>query len=212
MFVHESEHSTRDPMNRRSQAVIIGGPNGSGKSTLAPLLLDEFEIGIYINADDIAREIAGEDLRNAAMTAGRIVHARLEQLRRENTDFGLETTLSGRALKRTVQSLLASGYIVHLIYFWQPSADLAVQRVRKRVLMGGHDVPESEIRRRISRSVSNFEHLYRRLVSFWRVYDARVSPDENGPRLIAHGGEAIEMEVFDIVAWSELRAQAIPLE
>lgn len=199
-------------MNRRSQAVIIGGPNGSGKSTHAPLLLDEFEIRIYINADDVARDIAGEDLRSAAVTAGRIVHARLEQLRRENTDFGLETTLSGRALKRTVQRLLETGFDVHLMYLWQPSADLAVERVRTRVLMGGHDVPEPDIRRRINRSVANFEHVYRRLVSFWRVYDARVLPGESGLQLIARGGKGVDMEIYDIVAWREFRAQATPMK
>jgi predicted ABC-type ATPase len=176
-------------MKRRPQAVIIAGPNGSGKSTLAPQLLrEEFDIHIYVNADDIARELAGDDLQSAAMEAGRLVHVRLEQLREEKADFAIETTLAGRALKRTVDRLAHAGYDVHLIYLWQPSPDLAVARVRTRVLLGGHDVPEADIRRRILRSVGNFEHVYRRLVSFWRVYDARVLPGENGPRLIARGG------------------------
>jgi predicted ABC-type ATPase len=200
-------------MSRRPQAVIIAGPNGSGKSTLAAWLLRaEFDIHIYVNADDIARELAEDDLASAAMEAGRIVHTRLEHLREERADFAIETTLSGRALRRTVDSLSHAGYDVHLIYLWQPSADLAVQRVRTRVLLGGHDVPEGDIRRRILRSVSNFEHVYRRLVSHWRVYDARVSLGESGPRLIARGGKDVEMEMFDVIAWREIQAQATPME
>lgn len=196
-------------INRRSQAVIIAGPNGSGKSTLAPWLLrEEFDIHIYVNADDIAREIAGDDLQSAAIEAGRIVHARLEQLREEGADFAIETTLSGRALRRTVDRLLRAGYDVHLIYLWQPSPDLAVQRVRTRVLLGGHDVPEDDIRRRILRSVANFEHVYRGLVSTWRVYDARVPPGDDGPRLIASGGREIAPKLYDVRAWNELQAQA----
>ncbi len=200
-------------MNRRSQAVIIAGPNGSGKSTLAPRLLrDEFDIRIYVNADDVARELAERDPQSAAMEAGRIVHAQLEQLRQDRADFAVETTLSGRALRRTVDRLAGDGYDLHLIYLWQPSPDLAIQRVRTRVLLGGHDVPEADIRRRILRSVSNFEHIYRRLVSYWRVYDARVAPDENGPKLIARGGKRMEMELFDVIAWRELQGQANPME
>jgi predicted ABC-type ATPase len=197
------------PTNRRSQAVIIAGPNGAGKSTLAESLLrEEFDIRIYVNADDVAREIAGDDPQSAAMEAGRVVHARLEQLREERADFAVETTLSGRSLRRTVDRLLQAGYDVHLIYLWQPSADLAVQRVRSRVLLGGHDVPESDIRRRILRSVSNFENVYRRLVSLWRVYDARVLRGERRPRLVARGGKDVELELFDRRAWSELQVQA----
>jgi predicted ABC-type ATPase len=200
-------------MNRRSQAVIIAGPNGSGKRTVAPRLLrEEFDIHIYVNADDVARELAGDDPQSAAMEAGRIVHARLEHLRDERADFAVETTLSGRALVRTVDRCIRAGYDVHLIYLWQPSPDLAVQRVRTRVLLGGHDVPEADIRRRILRSVANFEHLYRRLVSYWRVYDARVSPGQDGPRLVARGGKDVEMEVFDVVAWRELLAQVNPMQ
>ena len=96
----------RGKMNRRSQAVIIAGPNGAGKSTLAPRLLrEEFGIHIYVNADDVAREIAGDDLQSAAIEAGRIVHARVEQLREEGADFAIETTLAGRSLRRTVDRL-----------------------------------------------------------------------------------------------------------
>ena len=76
------------------------------------------------------------------------------------------------------------------------------------MLLGGHDVPEADIRRRILRSIGNFEHVYRRLVSFWRVYDARVPPGENRPRLIARGGKDEETELFDVLAWRELQAQA----
>lgn len=125
-----------------------------------------------------------------------------------NGRFAIETTLSGRALRRTVDRLLRAGYDVHLVYLWQPSPDLAVQRVRTRVMLGGHDVPEADIRRRVLRSVSNFEHLYRGLVSYWRVYDARVAPGESGPRLIARGGRDGGPELFDVGAWTELQAQA----
>jgi len=35
-----------------------------------------------------------------------------------------------------------------LVYFWLNSPDLAVERVRNRVIAGGHSIPENVIRRR----------------------------------------------------------------
>lgn len=196
-------------MTRRPQAVIIAGPNGAGKSTLAARLLrEEFDIHIYVNADDVARELAEHDPQSAAIEAGRIVLTRLEQLREARADFAIETTLSGLALRRTVDRLNRANYDVHLIYLWLPSPELAVSRVRTRVVLGGHDVPEQDVRRRILRSVRNFEHVYRRLVSFWRVYDARVAPGETGLSLVARGGSGVALEVLQPHGWSELQNQA----
>jgi predicted ABC-type ATPase len=199
----------RFPNIRRPQVVIIGGPNGSGKSTLASqLLVDEFGIGVYVNADDVAREMDPGDAQSVAMMAGRVVLAELDQLRRERLDFGLETTMSGTSLRHTIEKLDREGYDVHLIYLWQPSVELALGRIRGRVRLGGHDIPEVDIRRRIRRSVRNFELIYRRLVSFWRVYDTRVSRTERGPSLIARGGRDMYTEVFDRSAWNEMQAQS----
>ena len=44
----------------------------------------------------------------------------------------------------------------HFFFLWVPSVDLALSRVRGRVLEGGHDVPEAAVRRRFGRSIRNF--------------------------------------------------------
>lgn len=194
---------------RRPQAVIIGGPNGAGKSTLAPqLLVDEFDIHNFVNADDIARAMNPADMQSVAIQAERAVHAELDRLRGARADFGLETTLSGTALRRSIEKLDLEGYDIHLVYLWQPSAELALRRISSRVRLGGHDIPAADVRRRIIRSVWNFERIYRRLVSFWRVYDARVSLTMEGPSLVARGGRGVYTEVFDKNAWDALQAQA----
>ena len=51
------------------------------------------------------------------------------------------------------------------------TADLALSRVRRRVLEGGHDVPEAVVRRRFTRSVHNFSHYYRQLADSWILFD-----------------------------------------
>jgi len=49
--------------------------------------------------------------------------------------------------------------------------DLALSRVRGRVLEGGQDVPEVVVRRRFDRSVRNFLVHYRRLADSWTMFD-----------------------------------------
>jgi len=48
-----------------------------------------------------------------------------------------------------------------LLFLWLRSPELAIDRVKERVRMGGYDVPEAGIRRRYQRGVRNFFALYR---------------------------------------------------
>jgi len=50
-----------------------------------------------------------------------------------------------------LRGLRATGYLPHIVYFWLPSPEVALLRVRQRVLAGGHAVPEETIRRRYTR-------------------------------------------------------------
>ncbi len=62
-----------------------------------------------------------------------------------------------------------SGYRVSILLVWLESADHCVARVDERVRKGGHNVPETEIRRRFPRSLANFWRLYRPLADHWQL-------------------------------------------
>jgi predicted ABC-type ATPase len=70
-----------------------------------------------------------------------------------------------------MQNLIASardmGYPVTIAFLFVESADVCVARVAGRVRAGGHDVPESDIRRRFTRSIRNFWSTYRELADSW---------------------------------------------
>ena len=51
------------------------------------------------------------------------------------------------------------------------ATEFLISRVKKRVLEGGHDVPESVICRRFLAGWRNFESIYRGLVDEWAVFD-----------------------------------------
>ena len=63
------------------------------------------------------------------------------------------------------------GYWIKLFFLGLPTPEMAIARVRQRVVEGGHDMPEPVIRRRFHAGWRNFEAIYRDLVDEWTVYD-----------------------------------------
>ena len=52
-----------------------------------------------------------------------------------------------------------------------PSVEMAIARVARRVLKGGHAVTEDVIRRRFDAGRAKFEKFYKTAVDDWVVYD-----------------------------------------
>jgi predicted ABC-type ATPase len=185
---------------------MLGGPNGAGKSTAAPYLLrDTLAVSEFVNADVIASGLSGFRPAGSGMAAGRIMLERLKALASKRVDFAFESTLASRSFAPWLSALCASGYELHLVYLWLPSAELALQRVQDRVRAGGHDVPEETVRRRFVRGLRNFFTLYRPLASTWQVYD-NSSP--SGPELIATGDRGTADEVHDADTWRRIESAA----
>lgn len=132
--------------------VVLAGPNGAGKSTLAePLLAETLGIRHFVNADTLARGLSAFHAEDMAIKAGKIMLEHLHDLAERRVNFAFETTLASRTFAPWIAGLKASGYQFHLFYVWVPSAEVSVQRVLGRVMMGGHGVPEETIRRRYQR-------------------------------------------------------------
>lgn len=188
------------PSSRKPAVVVLAGPNGAGKSTVAPALLrDTLEMPHYVNADVIAQGIAGFDPLSAALEAGRIMLARMHELAAKRESFAFETTLASRSYAPWLRQLKAQGWIVHLVFLWLPSTEMAVKRVAARVLAGGHDVPELTIRRRYLMGLANFGKLYQPIASVWRIYDNSVG---SLSQLIAMGGESFESVIHEQDKWN----------
>src|SRR5581483_6211202 len=97
--------------------VVVAGPNGAGKTTTsAELLRGPLAVAEFVNADTIASGLSAFHPESVALTAGRIMLARLRELATARTDFAFETTLSGRNFAPWLQSLGAEGYRSHLVF------------------------------------------------------------------------------------------------
>jgi len=158
---------------------IIAGPNGAGKTTFAREFLPNYaDCKNFINADMIAQGIAPFSPETAAVRAARLMLEEIKLLAQRQTDFGFETTLSGRTYLKLIQGLKNRGYQVHYFFLWIPSVDLALSRVKRRVFEGGHNIPENDVRRRFDRSMKNFLVYYRQLADTWSLFDnSRPIPD-----------------------------------
>jgi predicted ABC-type ATPase len=60
---------------------------------------------------------------------------------------------------------------VCLFFLSLPDAETAIARVAERVRQGGHNIPESVIRRRFAAGLKNLESNYKAAVDTWAIYD-----------------------------------------
>ena len=183
--------------------IVIAGPNGAGKSTLAPALLrDTLRVLEYVNADTIAEGLSAFAPENASFDAGREMLSRLHDLASRRKDFAFETTLATRSYSRWLQELKVDGYRISLVFLWLATADLGVERVKARVRLGGHAVPEQTIRRRFERGIKNLFELYLPIANSWRIFDA----SQDLPREIARCDELSGENVFIPELWALMKS------
>jgi predicted ABC-type ATPase len=182
---------------------IIAGPNGAGKTTasytLLPHILNVWE---FVNADEIARGLSPFNPESVAFEAGRIMLQRIEQLVRAKKTFAFETTLSTKSYAGLIENCRMAGYQIHLIFLWLPSPKFAVERVKSRVLKGGHHVPEDVVRRRYQKGLWNFVNLFMPLCDTWLLADN----SEPAVRSIAEGRKNGVDLINDPVLWNQILA------
>lgn len=151
---------------------IIAGPNGAGKTTFAyDFLPIEAECLTFINADLIARGLSPFQPEKMAIQAGRMMLRQIDDCVRRKKSFAFETTFSGQGYVPKIKTWREVGYEVRMFYLKLPTAEFAVNRVRHRVSMGGHNIPEEVIRRRFRKSWENFQGIYRAVADYWAVFD-----------------------------------------
>jgi len=191
-------------LSRSSSSIVVAlaGPNGAGKSTAGPALLREtLRITEFVNADVIARGLSAFAPEKAAFAAGRAMISRMQALAKKRVSFAFETTLAGRSHAVWIRRLVESGYEFHLFFLWLPTAEFAVERVRDRVRLGGHAVPEETVRRRYRTGIRNFFRIYRPLAASWRLYDNSSGPV---PTIIAVGSFETTRAIEDRIGWERI--------
>jgi predicted ABC-type ATPase len=163
---------------------VLAGVNGAGKSSIGGAMFRSAGADYY-NPDEAARSLIaanpGLQQVNANAAAWRQGKRLLERAIRERLDFALETTLGGSTMPRLLAEAASEGIEVRVWYVGLGSPEAHIERVRQRVRLGGHDIPEADIRRRWRHSRLNLVKLLPVLTEL-RVYDNSADADPTAGR------------------------------
>lgn len=149
---------------------IVAGCNGAGKTTaFRTKLYEDLGCPVFINSDEIAREMCPENVESVQISAGRQAVEKIYTYLAGDESFCVETTLATRTYLGHIRKAHENGFKVALFYYWLDSPKLAVARVGERVVEGGHNVPKDVIRERYVKSVKYISQLYIPKVDFWKI-------------------------------------------
>lgn len=180
---------------------LIGGANGSGKTTLARELIGDNPEIKFLNSDDIAK-----NYNVPHMQAGKMLISQMNDVFDMHASFAYETTLAGTFHNKIIKRAKSDGYHIVFLYVFLPSVEQNIARVRQRVALGGHDVPEETIRRRYDASLIHVQQACCD-ADQWEIYNNGGAKYE----LLAHGihQDAIVVNNNLYTSFVEYRAQVV---
>jgi predicted ABC-type ATPase len=180
---------------------IIAGPNGAGKTTASFTILPEiFDCHEFVNADEIARGLSPFNPEGVGIQAGRLMLKRINELLEKGKTFAFETTLATKSYQSLIMQAQALGYEVILLFLALNSKELAIRRVKTRVIEGGHNIPTDVIERRFEHGLINLFNRYIPIVDSWLLID---NSDEHFS-FIAKGLKN-EIEIENTTTWNSLK-------
>jgi predicted ABC-type ATPase len=171
-------------MKKKPVMCIVAGPNGSGKTTTTEQLLRN-EWGadsLYINPDNIAREIFGDwNSADAVLKAAQKATQQRYQCLENGQDFVFETVFSSPEKMDFIRKAKDAGFFIRIFYVCTESPLININRIAQRYLNGGHEVPISKV---ISRYYSSLKNISKAIEIADRIYLYDNSIENKEPRLI----------------------------
>jgi predicted ABC-type ATPase len=183
---------------------VFAGPNGSGKSTVFEKINSKYDVGFYLNSDNLEKElkkqnpinlsdfhinnvdveyfnsfISHHSLTQKAKESGYLINLEISNntlltkssetnsyeasiavdfirnfLLYNGKKLSFETVMSHHSKIDILNQANSNGYKTYLYFVSTESVDINIGRVKQRVLLGGHDVPEDRIRKRYYNSLN----------------------------------------------------------
>lgn len=182
---------------------IIAGCNGAGKTTASFTILPEIlNCKEFVNADEIAKGLSPFQPEKVSFEAGRIMLHRINELLEGNVNFAFETTLATKSYKQKILQAQQKGYNVTLLFFWLQNVDLAIERVRTRVLEGGHNIETDVIKRRYQNGIKNLFEIYLAIADEVMIFDnSEGKPDLFVKKTITGG-----IDILNEVKFNKLKS------
>ena len=188
------------PADDQPTIYVLAGCNGAGKSTLGGAAFRAQGIDPF-DPDRAARIIAQRRATSVtpAINAQAWEHGRrlLARAIDERASFAFETTLGGSTMTHMLALAMREGLAVKVWFVGLANLQMHVDRVRKRVANGGHDIPPDLIRRRYAAGRRNLVALLPGLRELYLYDNSREGDPLAGhapsPQLVMH---AIGRRIF----------------
>jgi predicted ABC-type ATPase len=176
---------------------VLAGCNGAGKSSIAGEAHRNAGLDVY-DPDRVARTImarhgatVSQQAANAMAWEGgrRLLQRAIDQ----RGTFAFETTLGGTTITALLGHAIGNGIPVHVWFIGLASVQMHVERVKRRVAKGGHDIPLAMIRRRYTAGPRNLVALLPGLRRLYLYDNSREGDPDAGrapsPQLVLHAGD-----------------------
>lgn len=181
---------------------VIAGCNGAGKTTASFTILPEIlNCKEFVNADEIAKGLSPFQPEKVSLEAGRIMLERINSLLENNENFAFETTLSSKTYKSKILLAKNKGYNVTILFFWLQNVNLAIERVKTRVLEGGHHIETEVIKRRYHSGIKNLFDIYLPIADEVLIFDN----SEGKPDLIAEKIFGSDLDVLNEFKYTQIK-------
>ncbi len=130
---------------------LLAGPNGAGKTSYYETAIEEGFIQSnlpFVNVDLITRSLPGMYTPDNFVKAEEIAREEIASHISSMSDFMIESNLATQRDYDWISAMIKKGYEVVLFFLCTSFIEININRVKKRVAEGGHDVAESIIEHR----------------------------------------------------------------
>ena len=139
---------------------IFAGVNGAGKTSIyESIYYEKNKDEKRINTDEMVARVGSWKDNNLQIKCAREAVKLINNYIKNNISFNQETTLSGKSIIKNIEKAKQKGFYVVINYIGVDSPEIAKERVRIRILKGGHGIPEETIERRYYESLDNLKEV-----------------------------------------------------
>lgn len=140
-------------------AILFAGVNGAGKTSLYQVMKTTESLGERISIDDIVKENGSWKDYILQIKSAKTAISLMDRCIKDGTSFHHETTLPGKIVHKQMERSKAAGYRVIMYYVGIDGIQTAIERVHRRVELGGHGIDDRAIIQRYEKMPENLRRI-----------------------------------------------------
>ena len=168
----------------------------------------------YINPDEIALTLGGNTMEKAYEASAIAAQERLNCIDNKQS-FSFETVMSHPSKLAILETAKKAGFETRLVYISTDNPQTNVDRVKQRVIDGGHDVPENKVISRYHRSLSllpKASEIADKTYIFDNTNSSRLGVELSQGKIIEKPGEEVTWVKNTITTLNERQQERLSLE